>query len=180
MKLSVSALRAIAAAVTAVIATTGCVSNLQMDTRSPSAQNPQAVQNGQFEESTGNRVVTGTVELGEGIELPPDAMVAVRVVDVAHRGYRDQNALALGKPNPAQGVTLPPEVIGEQRIHHPTGHTVPFSVHFSANDEQMNGGLVLEARVSFAGKVKYFNVESYAINWGNLTSARRIDVNGVR
>jgi uncharacterized lipoprotein YbaY len=127
-----------------------------------------------------NRVVTGTVEVGDGVVLPPDAVVAVRVVDVAHRGYVDQNAAAMGNPNAPQGVTLPPEVIGEQRIDHPVGASIPYTVRFSATDAQMDGGLVLEARVSFDGKVRYFNVESYAINSVNIGSPRRIEVNGVR
>jgi len=131
-------------------------------------------------DSDGNRVVTGTVEVGDGVTLPPDAVAAVRVVDVAHRGYKDQNALALGKPNSTPGVDLPPQVIGEQRIDHPQGPSIPFAVKFSATDLQMEGGLILEARVSYGGKVKFFNVDSYAVNSANISSPRRIDVNGVR
>jgi len=133
-----------------------------------------------LENSDGNRVVTGTVEVGGGVTLPPDTVVAVRVVDVAHRGYQDQNAVALGKANTAPAVDLPPQVIGEQRIEHPDSASIPFAVKFAATDLQMEGGLILEARVSFGGKVQYFNVDSYAVNLANITSPRRIDVNGVR
>ena len=71
-------------------------------------------------------------------------------------------------------------MIGEQRIAHPVGHSIPFSVRFNATDQQMNGGLVLEARVSYGGKVRFFNVDSYAVNSVNISSPRRVDVNGVR
>jgi uncharacterized lipoprotein YbaY len=147
------------------VAGPGC-GGVQMDTK--------------IDDPNANRVVTGTVEVGDGVVLPPDAVVAVRVEDVAHQGYKDQNAAMLGNPNAPQPVTMPPEVIGEQRIDHPQGPSIPFSVKFSATDQQMAGGLVLEARVSFGGKVRYFNVDSYAINSLNITSPRRIDVNGVR
>ena len=148
-----------------VVAGPGC-GGVQMDTK--------------MDDPNANRVVTGTVEVGDGVVLPPDAVVAVRVEDVAHQGYHDENAAMLGNPNAPKPVTMPPEVIGEQRIDHPQGPSIPFAVKFSATDQQMAGGLILEARVSFGGKVRYFNVDSYAINSANIGSPRRVDVNGVR
>ena len=148
-----------------VVAGPGC-GGVQMDTK--------------MEDPNANRVVTGTVEVGEGAMLPADAVIAVRVEDVAHQGYVDQNAALLGNPNAPKPVTMPPEVIGEQRIDHPQGVSIPFAVKFSATDQQMAGGLVLEARISFGGKVRYFNVESYAVNSSNITTPRKVYVNGVR
>ncbi|HEY3756384.1 MAG TPA: hypothetical protein VGL42_09570 [Opitutaceae bacterium] len=125
-----------------------------------------------------NRVVTGTVEVGGG-QLPPDAVVAVRVVDQVHHDYQDPNA-ALGVHSATSAVGLPPEVIGELKIPHATGPSVPFTLKFYCTDEQLSRGLVLEARVSYGGKVHYFNVESYALNSGNIGDPRRIYVNQVR
>jgi len=148
------------------VAGPGC-GGVQMDTR---------VQ----DDPNANQVVTGTVEVGDGVELPPDAVVAVRVEDVAHQGYHDENALALGNPNAPKPVTMPPQTIGEVRIDHPKGPSIPFTLKFTATDQQMAGGLVLSARVSYGGKVRFFNVDSYAINSTNISSPRRIYVNGVR
>ncbi len=126
-----------------------------------------------------NRVVRGTVEIGNDLPLPADAVVAVRVMDQVHQNYRNPTAV-LGEASATTPLSLPPDIVGEQRITHPAGGSVPFEVKFYATDQQLASGLVLQARVSFGGRVRYFNVESYAVNTRNLEDPRHIYVNQVR
>lgn len=149
-------------AAAACAALTGCGS-VEMDTTP--AGNP-------------NHAVSGTVEIGNA-NLPPDVVVTVRLVDQVHHDYQNPNAV-LGEPTATAAVSLPPEVIGEQKLTHVQGPSVPFVLKFYCTDDQLAKGLVLEARVSFGGKVRYFNVESYAVNSGNINDPKRIYVNGVR
>lgn len=150
------------AALAALFALTGCGS-MEMDTSS---------------QGDPNRVVTGTVEIGTA-SLPPDTTVAVRVVDQVHHDFQNPTAV-LGEHSATAAVSLPPEVLGELKIPHAAGPSVPFVLKFYCTDDQLSKGLVLEARVSYGGKVHYFNVESYALNSGNIGDPRRIYVNQVR
>lgn len=126
-----------------------------------------------------NRVATGSVELGDAVAPSPDMSVTVRVVDLAHKDFKDPNAV-LGVHSSTPAIAQPPEMLAEQKIDHVTSSSVPFAVKFYASDEQMTGGLILEARVSIKGKVRFFNLESYALNSGNIDTPRRIYVNEVR
>jgi uncharacterized lipoprotein YbaY len=125
-----------------------------------------------------NRIVTGTVEVGTA-QLPADTVVSVRVVDQVHHDFQDPNA-ALGEHSATAAVSLPPEVIGEVKVPTTSGPSVPFTLKFYCTDDQLSKGLVLEARVSYGGKVRYFNVESYALNSANISEPRRLYVNQVR
>lgn len=125
-----------------------------------------------------NRVVTGTVEVGAD-PLPADAVVAIRVVDQVHHDYQNPNAV-LGEPTATAAVSLPPEVLGELKLTHVQGPSIPFTLKFYCTDDQLAKGLVLEARVSYGGKVRAFNVDSYAVNSGNIGESRQIYVNRVR
>ena len=109
-------------------------------------------------ESDPNRVVTGTVETGEAIPLPADAVVNVRVVDQSRSD-------------------LPPQVLGDQEIRSPGATPIPFSIEFRAEDDVMRRGLNLEARISFGHTVRYFNVSQVAVNLRNAADPHRILVN---
>ena len=85
------------------------------------------------------RVLTGQVEFGDAIPLPADASVTVRVVDMSATG-------------------LPPQVLGSQTIANPGVAPVQFRVEYRAEDETLRRGLNIEARVSFGGKVQYYNL----------------------
>jgi uncharacterized lipoprotein YbaY len=105
-----------------------------------------------------SRVLTGQVEIDGSSALPADAVVTVRVVD-------------------ASAVGMPPQVIGAQTINSPGSAPVAFRVLYRADDELLRKGLNVEARVSFGGKVRYYNLNRYAVTLGNAADPHRITVN---
>jgi uncharacterized lipoprotein YbaY len=105
-----------------------------------------------------SRVLTGEVELGEDIALPADTVVTVRVVD-------------------SSAIGMPPQVLGSQTIRSPGAAPIAFKVEYKADDELMRRGLNVEVRVSFGGKVRYFNVNRYALTLGNAADNHRIHAN---
>jgi uncharacterized lipoprotein YbaY len=107
-----------------------------------------------------SRVLTGEVDLGDSMALPADTVVTVRVVD-------------------ATIVGQPPQVIGSQTIHNPGVAPISFRVEYRAEDDLLRQGLNIEARVSFGGKVRYYNVNRYVVTLGNATEAHRISANPV-
>lgn len=143
----------------------GCGS-MEIDTRLP---NPNP-----------NRVVTGTVELGDLGDVPPGAEVSVRVLDTIQPDFRSPTAV-LGEPSTqTPGVQLPPQVVGEEDIKNASGSSIPFAVHYTANEDQLRAGLVLDARVSIDGKVRYYNASSYSLNLANAADPHHIYVNSAR
>jgi uncharacterized lipoprotein YbaY len=106
------------------------------------------------------RVLTGRIELGDGGALPADAVVSVRVVDPSNTG-------------------MPPVVLGSQTISRPGSAPVEFRVVYRAEDELLRRGLNIEARVSFGGKVRYFNRNKYVVTPGNAADPHRITVNPI-
>jgi uncharacterized lipoprotein YbaY len=104
------------------------------------------------------RVLTGQVQIGENIALPADTVVTVRVVD-------------------ATEVGAPPLVLGSQTIKDPGVAPVSFRVEYRADDETLRRGLNVEARVSFGGKIRYFNLNRYVVTLGNAADPHRINVN---
>jgi uncharacterized lipoprotein YbaY len=111
-------------------------------------------------EGSPGRVVTGRVELGDGAALPADATVTVRVVDATKAG-------------------MPPLVLGSQTLRAPGDAPADFRVEFMADDETLRLGLNIEARVSFGGRVRYFNRNRYALTPGNASDPHRITVNPI-
>jgi uncharacterized lipoprotein YbaY len=109
--------------------------------------------------SEGNplRVLTGQVEIGDPSSLPPDASVTVRVVDASAAG-------------------MPPQVLGSQTIEHPVSAPVDFRVEYRAEDEVLRRGLNIEARVSFGGRVQYYNLNRYVVTLGNAADPHRVSV----
>ena len=107
-----------------------------------------------------SRVLTGQVELGASVALPSDAVITVRVVDASNSG-------------------LPPQVLGSQTIRSPGAAPIAFRVEYRAEDEVLRRGLYVEARVSFGGRVRYYNLNRYAVTLGNASDTHRIYVNPV-
>jgi uncharacterized lipoprotein YbaY len=103
------------------------------------------------------RVLMGTVDTGEGAALPADATVTVRVVDPSN-------------------AALPPAVLGSQTITNPGVVPVAFRVEYRAEDEVLRQGLNIEARISYGGKVRFYNVNKYAVTLGNAADVHRITV----
>jgi len=96
-----------------------------------------------------NRVITGTVNLRMPTDLPADASVLVRVVEA--------NSPGKGK-----------QVLGEQAIARAAVVPVPYRVEFRADDALLRRGLNVEARISFGGGLRYYNVNAVALNLGNF------------
>jgi len=96
-----------------------------------------------------NRVITGTVNLRMPTDLPADASVLVRVVEANH---------------PEKGK----QVLGEQAIARAAVVPVPYRVEFRADDAVLRRGLNVEARISFGGGLRYYNVNAVAVNLGNF------------
>ena len=115
-----------------------------------------------------HRTVNGTVEFRADVVLPPDAVVVVRVVDMAGTGQQRAAAtrdLPLGdraKPVPV------PEVLGEQTITGPKGASIPFHLEFLADDTLMQHGLNIDARISFGGKVRFRTANGHVLTLGNV------------
>jgi uncharacterized lipoprotein YbaY len=124
-----------------------------------------------------NRVLIGTVQAPDSETLPPDTVVAVEVVDPERATEKPPSAV-LGEPATAPlQSTLPPKVLGEQVIRSPGQFPVAFRIEYTAVDEQLERGLILQARVSYGGKVRYFNVNSSAVTLGNYAEPHSIFVN---
>jgi uncharacterized lipoprotein YbaY len=103
------------------------------------------------------RVLTGEVEVGQAVPLPADTVVTVRIVDTTATG-------------------MPPQVLGSQTIRNPGVAPIPFRVEYRAEDDVLRRGLNIEARVSFGGKVQYFNRNNYAVTLGNAADTHRVSV----
>lgn len=104
------------------------------------------------------RVLTGEVSIGDSVALPADAEITVRVVDTS-------------------AIGMPPEVLGSQTIRNPGTAPISFRVEYRAEDEVLRRGLNIEARISFGGKIRYFNLNRYVVALGNVSDAHRINVN---
>jgi uncharacterized lipoprotein YbaY len=103
------------------------------------------------------RVLTGTVDVGGEVALPSDTTVTVRVVDTS-------------------GAGMPPVVLGSQTITNPGAAPIAFRVEYRAEDEVLRRGLNVDARISFGGKVRYYNLNRYAVTLGNAADEHRIAV----
>jgi uncharacterized lipoprotein YbaY len=108
-----------------------------------------------------NRVITGTVNLRMPTDLPGDATVLVRVVD----GARAEPTL---------------RVLGEQTIAHASKTPVPFRVEFRADDGMLRHGLNIEARISFGGQLRYFNINAVGFGPGDFDRTLVVVVDPVK
>ncbi len=111
-------------------------------------------------EGDSGRVLAGRIELSDGATLPADATITVRVVDASNTG-------------------MPPQVLGAQTLRASGAGPVEFHVVYRAEDDLLRRGLNIEARVSFDGKVRYINVNQYAVTLGNAGDQHRISVNPI-
>jgi uncharacterized lipoprotein YbaY len=79
---------------------------------------------------------------------------------------------------PQRGDT-PLRVLGSQTISDPGQAPVGFRVEYLAEDDLLRHGLNVEARVSWGGRVRYYNMNGYAVTLGNASDSHRIVVNAV-
>jgi uncharacterized lipoprotein YbaY len=105
-----------------------------------------------------SRVLTGQVQIGGEIALPADTVVTVRIIDES-------------------AVGMPPLVLGSQTIRNPGVAPISFRVEYQAVDDALRRGLNVEARISYGGRVRYFNLNRYAVTLGNAADTHRINVN---
>ena len=105
-----------------------------------------------------SRAANGRIDLGEAAALPADTVVTVRVVDSSAAG-------------------MPPEVLGTQTLRNPGAAPIAFRVEYRAEDELLRRGLNIEVRISYGGRVRYFNRTQYALTLGNAANEHRITVN---
>jgi|CZKI01.1.fsa_nt_gi uncharacterized lipoprotein YbaY len=105
-----------------------------------------------------SRAANGRIDLGEAAALPADTVVTVRVVDSSAAG-------------------MPPEVLGTQTLRNPGAAPIAFRVEYRAEDELLRRGLNIEVRISYGGRVRYFNRNQYALTLGNAANEHRITVN---
>jgi uncharacterized lipoprotein YbaY len=108
-------------------------------------------------EGNSARVLSGEVSIGDAVSLPADAVVTVRVVDTNTQG-------------------MPPSILGAQTINNPGASPIPFRVEYQAVDDLLRVGLNIEVRVSYGGKVQYYNRNHYAVTLGNASDSHRITV----
>ncbi len=109
-------------------------------------------------EADGDRVLTGTVNFHTAAPLPPDTVVAVRLLD---------NSAPSGVPMQ----------LGEQTVSHPDAPPVPFRIEYTATDAQLRRGLIIEARVSFGGTVRFYNVNGYALTLTKASDPQEVWLN---
>ena len=106
----------------------------------------------------GDSVLTGTVNFHTSEPLPPDTVVTVRLLDTS-------------------SLSGSPLQLGEQTINHPDGPPVPFRIEYSATDAQLRHGLNIEARVSYGGTVRFYNVNGYALTLAKVADPHEVWVN---
>jgi uncharacterized lipoprotein YbaY len=125
-----------------------------------------------------DRVLDGTIELSTGAaDLPEDAVVLVRVVDAVTPSTRPLVTAAdpiMKRPVPPPD--MPAEVLGEQTIRHPSAYPIPFHIQYRAAADQLRQGLNVEARISYGGRVRFVNLDHYAIGLNDYTLPKLIRV----
>ena len=131
-------------------------------------------------EGNPERVLTGQLNSSDGGTLPPDAVVAVRVVNPERSTEKSPTAI-LGSPSTmSDGSAVPPKVLGEQIIHNPGSFPVSVRIEYTALDEELRRGLMIEARISYGGRVQYFNISGSAVTLGNFPDPHSVTVNRTR
>lgn len=114
------------------------------------------------------RSVHGTVEFRATGALPEDAVLVVRIVDMAGTEQKRSVAardLPIGERAKAEPV---PQVLAEQTIKGFTGNSVPFTLEFVADDDLLRHGLNIDARISSGGKVRFRTANAHVVTLGNV------------
>ena len=106
------------------------------------------------------RVLTGTVSWVAEDPLPPDAVLRIRIVDTT-------------KPEL-------PAVVKEEEIRGLGMSPTTFRIEYRAEDALLRRGLNVEARIAFAGKIRYYNADSYNITINSYSRPLQLHVNRTR
>lgn len=123
-----------------------------------------------------DRVLKGVVSSGE--PLPAGAEILVRImapVSANESLQAQKNDLALAtRPSP-RGTE---RVLGEhtQRLAAATIEPVPFQIDYNSDDAQLRRGLVVEARISVNGKVRYRTINSHVVTLASSPFRQEVNV----
>jgi len=127
-----------------------------------------------------NRVLNGTVAFNGPVTLPDDAVVLVRVIDAVPPPAVTQAPGDTTLKHPVPPPDMPPDVLGEKTIRNPGTPPIPFQVEYRAEADQLRHGLNIEARVSYGGKVRYYNFDHYSLGSNDYTESHTIWVDAVQ
>jgi uncharacterized lipoprotein YbaY len=106
-----------------------------------------------------SRVITGTVDLSTPADLPPDAVLEVRIVDPSPPPPPTPLATSA-----SPRVSPPPAIVGDQTITNlGTAPPFPFRVDITADDSEIQHGLTIEARITYGGRLQYSNLSQFMI-----------------
>lgn len=100
--------------------------------------------------SSDERVLAGVVTTSSRDELPADAEVTVRVLDVS-RGDSQ------------------PQILGEQTMKRPAVGPVSFRIEYRADETMLLRGVSADARVSIGGKLRYSTRAADPVTLGNFS-----------
>ena len=126
------------------------------------------------QEGDPNRTVNGTVEFRSDLTLPDDAVVVVRVVDLAgteQMRMAANNDLPIGNRAKIEPMS---QVLGEQTIKGAKGGSIPFRIEYSAEDRLLRHGLNIDARISFAGKVRFRTAVAHVLTLANAETPHAV------
>lgn len=103
------------------------------------------------------RVLVGTVSTRSGGELPPNAEVTVRVMDLSSGSGRA-------------------DVLGEQTITDARTMPVPFRIEYRAEDALLMRNVTVEARISVDGRLSYLTKTAHPLTLANVNDTHRVEV----
>ena len=95
----------------------------------------------------GYQVLKGTVTCPPDVTLPPDASVAVWLLDTANND-------------------IP---VGTQTIKNPGASPIPFAIDYTASDLQLPHHVRIEARVEYGGKLRLMSGHSHVVTPDNAS-----------
>jgi putative lipoprotein len=110
--------------------------------------------------STADRVLTGVVTARVPEDLPANAELIVRVVDLTKGEARA-------------------EVLGEQTIKNPGSMPVAFRIEYRAEDAQLRTTVDVDARISVGHRLLFMTTSRHPVTLGNVNDAHTIEVEPV-
>ncbi len=108
----------------------------------------------------GDRVLEGVVTARAPVDLPPDAELTVRVVDLSKGEARA-------------------EVLGEQIIKSPGSMPVAFRIEYRAEDAQLRTTIDVDARISAGRRLLYMTTSRHPVTLGNAANQHTVEVEPV-
>ena len=104
-----------------------------------------------------SRVLVGTVNFGDPQLLPQDAVLTVRLIDTSKQGL--------------------PQVLGSQTIKNPGTSPVAYKIEYTAEDDLLRRGLNIEARISYGGRLRLYNVNEVSVKLSNVSDPHTVWLN---